>query len=56
MFFMSFLRFSCLWAVGLLPKFVIVSKESTMDYAVTGFVGILLFAYLIYALARPERF
>ncbi len=56
MSFTSLLRFSCLSAVGHLPKFVIVSKESTMDYAITGFVGILLFAYLIYALARPERF
>jgi K+-transporting ATPase KdpF subunit len=28
----------------------------TMDYVIAGIVSLLLFAYLVYALLRPERF
>jgi K+-transporting ATPase KdpF subunit len=28
----------------------------TMDYVIAGIATLLLFAYLIYALLRPERF
>jgi len=31
-------------------------KERQMDYIIAGIASILLFAYLIYALLRPERF
>jgi K+-transporting ATPase KdpF subunit len=31
-------------------------RRNTMDYIITGIASIGLFAYLIYALLKPERF
>jgi K+-transporting ATPase KdpF subunit len=47
---------------GRLPKHVIVynlaaqSWRRSMDYIIGGITTLLLFAYLIYALLKPEKF
>jgi K+-transporting ATPase KdpF subunit len=34
----------------------VIASEAVMDYIIAGVVCVLLFAYLIYALLRAERF
>jgi K+-transporting ATPase KdpF subunit len=51
--------FSCF--AGCSPKLAIVYSQSApngelMDYLIGGAATILLFAYLIYALLKPEKF
>ena len=41
---------------GLRPALTAAQKRIAMDYVIGGVMALLLFAYLIYALLRPEKF
>jgi K+-transporting ATPase KdpF subunit len=41
---------------SLRPPVVFAKREIAMDYVIAGITAVFLFAYLIDALLRPERF
>ena len=54
-FSMFLSRFCFSSDVGSLPRLVSAFK-TVMDYIIAGFASLFLFAYLVYALLRAERF